>query len=408
MNCEHLIGRSGGGRALTGGGERSQRLIASFAAWLRVPPSEREIAVGRSQSGDRSREIAVGKRAATQSAMSTFSDIDMADRRGKESASEALDRGGEPGTNEVSYVASPPRPPSEHPADGDDGEDGPGGGASPRLPPSPARSIPTAVIVNNPASSPRSPLYIEGGKEGGRRHKGPCSALVKVIFIIMMVGILLTGALLLTVGILVLTNASPVDDSASTSIRAMGIGTTAVGGVVILLSIVGFSAAITESRLLSATFILILILALVANFAAGKKLSTYVPKMGDQWGGLSADTRSWLQESLSCCGYESSHDRAVRPCPSGVKEGCASSLESVYDIFLKASYAVLAGSTGSIAILIGLITLITFARYGGKDSSSSSKGKKSRRRKKSPKKAVGSDIRSSPMATDAAVPSDVV
>lgn len=343
--------------------------------------------------------------------MSNFSDIDMSERRGN--AFETLDRAGESGfnTNEASYVASPPRPPSEHLDDAGHGGEGLGGGSSPQLPPSPARSIPTAVIVNNPAPSPRSPLYIEGGRDGsGRRRRGPCSTLVKVVFIIMMVGMLITGALLLTVGILVLTNASPVDDAASTSVRSMGVGATAVGGVVIILSIVGFSAAITENRLLSATFILFLILALVVNFAAGKKLSTYVPKMSDQWGALSADTRGWLQDSLSCCGYSSSHDRAVRPCPSGVKEGCAASLESVYDVFLKASYAVLAGSTGSVAILIGLMALITFARYGGKDSSSSSKGKKSRRRKKSPKKdAVGSDIRSSPTTTtDAAVPSDVV
>ncbi|KAH3762391.1 hypothetical protein Pelo_5765 [Pelomyxa schiedti] len=115
-----------------------------------------------------------------------------------------------------------------------------------------------------------------------------------------------------------------------------------VGGLVILASAVGAIGAFAHKRALLLVLVIVLGLLVVAQLFVGIAGMIHRDDM-DQvleiaWDTSTNETKKYVQDDLTCCGYQNSTDAPYLPCPTvpggGNITGCQDPLNAKYDDLL--------------------------------------------------------------------------
>jgi len=159
------------------------------------------------------------------------------------------------------------------------------------------------------------------------KGKGDGIQCIKVLFLLLNIFFLLLGAGLIGLGAYTMTQLKFGNLYKLIDIP-WPIGTIAVGGFVLLLSLFGCCGALKDSRLLLGlyfTFLFLIVGAQIflvvysyqfnSNGSLDNALST-------GWAKADNDLKNWTQNYFKCCGFLDSTDNPSLPCQPNVTIGC--------------------------------------------------------------------------------------
>jgi len=155
---------------------------------------------------------------------------------------------------------------------------------------------------------------------------------VKVLFLFLNVIFLLLGAGLIGLGAYALTQLKFGNLNKLIEVP-WPIGTIAVGGFVLLLSLFGCCGALKESRLLLGlyfTFLFLIVGAQIGVIVISYNFSNNISlenALSSGWAAADNGLKNWTQTYFKCCGFQNTTDSPSLPCPSNVTIGCKTGIK---------------------------------------------------------------------------------
>jgi len=164
---------------------------------------------------------------------------------------------------------------------------------------------------------------------------------IKILFLLLNVVFLILGAGLIGLGAYAMTQLRFGNLTKLIEVP-WPIGTIAVGGFVLLLSLFGCCGALKESRLLLGlyfTFLFLIVGVQVFVVVYSYKYDsngTLDNALSNGWSKADTNLKNWTQNYFICCGFQNVTDGPVAPCPPDATAGCKEKIKQYIEDNVKA------------------------------------------------------------------------
>jgi len=164
---------------------------------------------------------------------------------------------------------------------------------------------------------------------------------IKILFLLLNVVFLILGAGLIGLGAYAMTQLRFGNLTKLIEVP-WPIGTIAVGGFVLLLSLFGCCGALKESRLLLGlyfTFLFLIVGVQVFVVVYSYKYDnngTLDNALSNGWSKADNDLKNWTQTYFKCCGFQNETDGPISPCPPDATTGCKEQIKLYIEDNVKA------------------------------------------------------------------------
>lgn len=208
-------------------------------------------------------------------------------------------------------------------------------------------------------------MEVENQQKRKKNKGNACTSLLKTFYIIIQVVFLLLGLAVAAFGIYRIANQSNQSGLLFIT-KELSIGLLAIGIVLIVVSILGIIAASTGNSFVSFLYMFFLIALIAAQILFivfnTKAVTNAKTKLSTYWDTLNDASKTELQTKGKCCGFESSTDRQVMPCPEGATDGCYVQVDRIFSKLLHNAILVFGVVFGVEGVLLALTLLFCCLR----------------------------------------------